>query len=100
LANLDRLAVVLALILLFAGQFSAAVELTGSPAGLATLAATTAAAMLLTLVVPERAAPFAGPLVASAVRQRGERTAFLPLCDPDAAGRPRPRAPSVRPGLA
>ena len=40
----------LALILLFAGQFSAAVELTGSPAGLATLAATTTAALLLGLL--------------------------------------------------
>lgn len=28
-----------------------------------------------------------------AVRARTERTAFLPLRDPDAAGRPRPRAP-------
>lgn len=90
----------LALILLFAGQFSAAVELTGSPAGLATLAAATAAALLLALVVAVRSVPVAGPLVASAVRQRGERTVFLPLCDPDAAGRPHPRAPSVRPRVA
>lgn len=90
----------LALILLFVGQFSAAVELTGSPAGLATLAATTLAAVLLTLVVQERTAPIAGPLVAFAARRRAEYTIFLALCDPDAAGHPRPRAPSGRPGVA
>ncbi|HEU4541282.1 MAG TPA: DUF6412 domain-containing protein [Jiangellaceae bacterium] len=90
----------LVLMLLLAGHITAVVELAGSPAGLAALAATAAAALLLTLVVPERAALIAGPLVASAVRQRGERTAFLPLCDPNAVGRPHPRAPSSRPRVA
>ena len=89
----------LALILLFASQFSAAVELAGAPAGMAAIAVV-AAAVLLTVVVSVRAVPGAGPLVASAVRQRGERTIFLPLRDPDAAGRPRPRAPSAQPAVA
>jgi hypothetical protein len=56
----------------------------------------TAAALLLALVVVARAsAPTAAPLLARAtsVRHRAERTVFLRLCDPDAAGRPRPRAP-------
>jgi len=29
------------------------------------------------------------------LRERTLRTAFLPQCDPDAAGRPRPRAPGL-----
>jgi hypothetical protein len=64
----------------------------------ATLAAAvlTAAALLFTLVLVARAsAPSATPLVArtTSVRHRAARTVFLPLRDPDAAGRPRPRAP-------
>ncbi|MFG1909615.1 DUF6412 domain-containing protein [Kribbella sp. NPDC048928] len=60
----------------------------------------TAAALLLALVVVARsAARFPGhqaaPLLAraSSVRRRAEQTVFLRLRDPDAAGRPRPRAP-------
>ena len=64
----------------------------------ATLAAAvlTAAALLFTLVLVARAsAPSAMPLVArtTSVRHRAARTVFLALRDPDAAGRPRPRAP-------
>jgi hypothetical protein len=64
----------------------------------ATLAAAvlTAAALLLTVVLVARAsAPSAMPLVArtTSVRHRAARTVFLSLRDPDAAGRPRPRAP-------
>ncbi|MFF0343278.1 DUF6412 domain-containing protein [Kribbella sp. NPDC004875] len=56
----------------------------------------TAAALLLALVVVARSsAPTATPLLAraSSVRRRAEQTVFLRLRDPDAAGRPRPRAP-------
>jgi uncharacterized protein DUF6412 len=64
----------------------------------ATLAAAvlTAAALLFTLLLVARSsAPPAAPLLARAtsVRDRAERAVFLRLCDPDAAGRPRPRAP-------
>ena len=64
----------------------------------ATLAAAvlTAAALLFTLLLVARSsAPVATPLLARAasVRDRAEQTVFLRLCDPDAAGRPRPRAP-------
>ena len=64
----------------------------------ATLAAAvlTAAALLFTLLLVARSsAPATAPLLARAtsVRDRAERTVFLRLCDPDAAGRPRPRAP-------
>lgn len=59
----------------------------------------TAAALLLALVVVARSSArsvhAAAPLLARAtsVRDRAEQTVFLRLRDPDAAGRPRPRAP-------
>ncbi|MFF0268119.1 DUF6412 domain-containing protein [Kribbella sp. NPDC004536] len=60
----------------------------------------TAAALLLALAVVARSASrlsghAAAPLLAraSSVRHRAEHTVFLRLRDPDAAGRPRPRAP-------
>ncbi|NIK59723.1 DUF6412 domain-containing protein [Kribbella shirazensis] len=58
----------------------------------------TAAALLLALVVVARSAarsPLASPLPAraSATRANARRTAYLSLRDPDAAGKPRPRAP-------
>ena len=58
----------------------------------------TAAALLLALAVVARSAaraPQTSPLPArlSATRANARRTAYLSLRDPDAAGRPRPRAP-------
>lgn len=81
---------------LLTGLFGSNAELTGTAAGMAALAVAVAGAALLTLVLALRAAPLPvlGGLTASAVRRRGERTVFLTLCDPAAAGRPRPRAPS------
>ena len=40
------------------------------------------------------------PVRAAAVRERARRTAPMRQCDPDAAGRPRPRAPAPRPPAA
>jgi hypothetical protein len=37
---------------------------------------------------------------ASALREKSWGAAFLRQCDPDAAGRPRPRAPSAAPAAA
>ena len=37
---------------------------------------------------------------AAALREKSRRAAFLPQRDPDAAGRPRPRAPSAAPAAA
>ncbi len=37
---------------------------------------------------------------AAALREKSWCAAFLPQRDPDAAGRPRPRAPSARPAAA
>jgi hypothetical protein len=56
----------------------------------------TAAALLFAMVLVARSsAPTAIPLLARAtsVRHRAAETFFLRLRDPDAAGRPRPRAP-------
>jgi len=56
----------------------------------------TAAVLLFTLLLVARSsAPAASPVLAraSSVRDRAEQTVFLRLCDPDADGRPRPRAP-------
>jgi hypothetical protein len=58
----------------------------------------TAAALLFALLLVARSSarsPLASPLLArvSAERANARRTAYLLLRDPDAAGRPRPRAP-------
>lgn len=79
------------------GGLAAVVQPADSPAGIAAIALAAAAALLLTLILTRRAIPLPayGAFIASAVRQHSVRTAFLPLRDPDAAGLPRPRAPSA-----
>ncbi|MHC5261371.1 DUF6412 domain-containing protein [Streptomyces sp. UC4497] len=69
---------------------------TGSLAGAVALAATAAAgsALAACAVLAARSAPaVARTRVRTAIRDRERRTAFLPQRDPDASGRPRPRAP-------
>ncbi|WP_233221102.1 DUF6412 domain-containing protein [Streptomyces carminius] len=68
--------------------------------GLATtavaLAATAAAGTALAvaaLLAARLARPAPPARIRTALRDRERRTAFLPQRDPDAAGRPRPRAP-------
>ncbi|MFE2429663.1 DUF6412 domain-containing protein [Streptomyces sp. NPDC059373] len=69
------------------------------PAGAAATAATaaTAAAAALLLCRAFASASAATPVphgrIRTAVRDRQRRTAFLSQRDPDASGRPRPRAP-------
>ncbi|MEU4996648.1 DUF6412 domain-containing protein [Streptomyces sp. NPDC021622] len=73
-------------VLLDAGSLSAAVA----------LAATAAAGSALALcsLIAARCAPAVPPTrVRTAIRDREQRTAFLPQRDPDASGRRRPRAP-------
>ncbi|WP_030547072.1 DUF6412 domain-containing protein [Streptomyces albus] len=70
----------------------------GALAGAVTFAAgATAAAGAALLVCAVLAARCARPVpptrVRTALRDRERRTAFLPQRDPDASGRPRPRAP-------
>ncbi|MGA4841681.1 DUF6412 domain-containing protein [Streptomyces sp. G45] len=69
---------------------------TGSLAGAVALAATAAAGSALTLcsLLAARSAPAVPRTrVRTAIRDREQRTAFLPQRDPDARGRTRPRAP-------
>ncbi|ONI69171.1 hypothetical protein BWI15_21335 [Kribbella sp. ALI-6-A] len=65
----------------------------------ATLAAAvlTAAALLFTLLLADRHSrtPVVTPLVALTLREQSARTAYVPLRDPDTAGRARPRAPGL-----
>ncbi|QNE17366.1 hypothetical protein F1D05_04825 [Kribbella qitaiheensis] len=66
--------------------------------GLLAVAVLTAAAALFAVLLVSRAAasrPATAPLLAraTALRESTRKAAFLPLRDPDAAGRPRPRAP-------
>lgn len=61
----------------------------GVPATVALAAATAVCAL-----IGARTAPVVPPTrVRTALRDREQRTAFLPQRDPDASGRPRPRAP-------
>ena len=69
---------------------------TGSLSAAVALAATAAAssAFAACCLVAARSAPAVPPTrVRTAIRDRARRTAFLPQRDPDASGRPRPRAP-------
>jgi len=77
------------ILLLDGGSLSAAVALA------ATAAASTALAACA--VISGRCAPVVPPTrVRTAIRDREQRTAFLPQRDPDARGRTRPRAPGRR----
>lgn len=65
----------------------------------ATIAATAAVATaLLTCAILASRSRIPAPAgrIRTAIRDRERRTAFLPQRDPDASGRPRPRAPGRR----
>ncbi|MGW1024063.1 DUF6412 domain-containing protein [Streptomyces sp. NPDC002577] len=69
---------------------------TGSLTAAVALAATAAAgsAFAACSLIASRCAPAVPTTrVRTAIRDREHRTAFLPQRDPDASGRPRPRAP-------
>lgn len=76
-----------------------------APASLSAVAVTLLAGAVLAGALAARLASGAGlgrpataaPLIrrAAALREKSWRAAFLPQRDPDAAGRPRPRAPSA-----
>ncbi|MFC7305317.1 DUF6412 domain-containing protein [Streptomyces monticola] len=68
----------------------------GSLSAAVALAATAAAgsAFAVCAVLSARVAPAVAPArIRTAIRDREQRTAFLPQRDPDASGRTRPRAP-------
>ncbi|MET8979107.1 DUF6412 domain-containing protein [Streptomyces sp. NPDC004539] len=60
---------------------------------LAVAAAIGSAFAVCCLLAARCATPVPGNRVRTAIRDRARRTAFLPQRDPDASGRPRPRAP-------
>ncbi|MFJ8791118.1 DUF6412 domain-containing protein [Streptomyces sp. NPDC102462] len=68
---------------------------TGALSATVALAATAAAsALAVCALTAARCAPAVAPTrVRTAIRDRARRTAFLSQRDPDAPGRPRPRAP-------
>jgi hypothetical protein len=59
------------------------------------IAALTALAVVV-LLVTAPAKPRAVPVRSLSLRERSQRAAFIRLRDPDAAGRPRPRAPGCQ----
>jgi hypothetical protein len=67
----------------------------GQP-GLASAAIILTLAVLLTalLAAGVPTPPAAALAYGETLRRHARRTAFLPQCDPDAPGRPRPRAPA------
>ncbi|WP_257582991.1 DUF6412 domain-containing protein [Streptomyces sp. TLI_146] len=68
----------------------------GILSGAVALAATaaTASALAVCALLASRAVPKVPRThIRTAIRDRERRTAFLPQRDPDASGRPRPRAP-------
>jgi hypothetical protein len=68
-----------------------------TPSGVLLAAAALAVAGLVVLAARRPAANVAPDAAAghASLRERVGRTVFSRLCDPDAAGRPRPRAPSA-----
>ena len=99
------------LLALLAGLLRDLAQLAVSPSGLTALAFGGAAvlagamlaavlALLISVACLSRAAAL--PLIrrTSALREKSWRAAFLRQRDPDAAGRPRPRAPSAAPAAA
>jgi hypothetical protein len=77
-----------------AGTLSSA--LTGARPGVATLVTVTLSAMLLALLVRRTAAlPALVPVGTEALRRSVGKPALTRQRDPDASGRPRPRAPSA-----
>ncbi|MET7682842.1 DUF6412 domain-containing protein [Streptomyces sp. NPDC005423] len=86
------LLLLLQLALLDSGGLTAAAGLPATVAFAATAAA--GSALVLCALLTARRAPALPPThVRTAMRERARRTAFLPQRDPDASGRPRPRAP-------
>jgi hypothetical protein len=92
LLNVRPVALLLVLLLevavLDAGSLPAAVVV-----AFTATAAAGAALAVCALIGSRRASAVPRTRVRTAIRDREHRTAFLPQRDPDASGRPRPRAP-------
>jgi hypothetical protein len=82
----------------FAGVWTLAMPALGPDSGLLAVAVLTATAVLFALQLASRTAvPVATPLhgLTTALRERSNQAKYIPLRDPDAAGRQRPRAPGM-----
>ena len=77
-------------------------DLFTAPGHLAAFAAAVVAVLLAGAVLRQRPgrAPARVPVRALTLRERAGHARAIRHCDPDAAGRPRPRAPSTRPPAA
>ncbi|MEV8533452.1 DUF6412 domain-containing protein [Streptomyces sp. NPDC051211] len=96
-----RVAPVAVLLVLGVAGVAAAVLGEGGFASAVTFAATaavSAAVLGCAALVARSASPVPPTRIRTAIRDREQRTAFLPQRDPDASGRSRPRAPG-RPSL-
>ena len=94
-----------ALLVLLASLLTVGGHAVAGPQGMTTAAAALLAAVLLAAAaLASRAAglTLAAPLISrsAALREKAWCAAFLRQRDPDAAGRPRPRAPSAAPAAA
>ncbi|MGX5210084.1 DUF6412 domain-containing protein [Streptomyces violaceus] len=87
-----RPAAALLLLLLHVALLDAS-SLSAATVALAATAAAGAALAVCALVASRCAPAVPRTRVRTAIRDRDLRTAFLPQSDPDAKGRPRPRAP-------
>ncbi|WP_445402936.1 DUF6412 domain-containing protein [Streptomyces sp. LE64] len=94
-----RLAFVLALVPLLVPSLADTGGLFAAVTLAATAATLTACAVGL-LLAARRVPAVPRTRIRTALRDRERRTAFLPQRDPDAAGRPRPRAPGRAPVTA
>jgi hypothetical protein len=104
------LSALLSVVALLTGMWRETGHILAAPSSLAAMAVTVLAGAVLVgaLAVCLASAARLGrlsaavPLVrrAAALREKSWRAAYLEQCDPDAAGRPRPRAPSAAPAAA
>ncbi|GAA1648503.1 hypothetical protein GCM10009744_44860 [Kribbella alba] len=82
-----------------AGVWTLAMPAVRPDSGLLAVAVLTAAAVVFALLLVSQLATTrpSSPLLAraTALRELTRKAAYLPLRDPDAAGRPRPRAPGM-----
>lgn len=81
-----------------AGVWTLVLPALGQDSGLLAVAVLTAAAALFALLLvsgSNRSVSTPSPGLATALRERSRQAAYIPQRDPDAAGRPRPRAPGL-----
>ncbi|MFG2878322.1 DUF6412 domain-containing protein [Streptomyces sp. NPDC048337] len=94
LARVSRVAAVLLPLVLLGGVLGLFAGESGLGAVVVALAATVAVGAEALAAAARLVRPVPPHRIRTAIRDREQRTAFLPQRDPDASGRSRPRAPS------